>query len=364
MSVFGVSAGCLTECSLTAHPPLMLLEHNKDSSGVTRTNMPADAIEPPDRRAAATPVADGEVDVMQSESPRRASFREDTSGATLAALLLAVLVPAGLAAMALGWRPLDTPPAQAALGWWNGLRGDEAAPAPAILATPMSWALSDGYFYGETASATAGAGPRGYAVTDADAVPFWSEFQRLGGVTYLGYPLSQRFTEDGVTRQLFQRGMLRFANADAGVTVVPLLDQLHAAGHDAALRERWGVPPLELPVGEDSSPDQADQRIDWVFRDYPALAAYWAGAPDAFALLGLPTSTVVDVGAYYAVRFQSGVLQQWKRDEPWAKTGEVTAANVGEAVRALGLVPAEALAPAAVTPPASDAVPPAAPPPG
>ena len=118
-----------------------------------------------------------------SDPARRAAFREDTSAATLAALLLAVLVPAALAAMALGWRPLETPPARAALAWWTGVRGgDPAAAGPAVSTTPTSWALADGYFYTVTAGAAAGPGPRGYAVTDADGVPFWSEFQRLGGV--------------------------------------------------------------------------------------------------------------------------------------------------------------------------------------
>jgi hypothetical protein len=296
-----------------------------------------------------------EASSMQYQTPHRAAFREDTSAATLVALLVAVLVPTALAAMALGWRPLETPPAQAALAWWSELRGEQAAPAPAVVTGPTSWALPDGYFYGETASGADGPGLHGYAVTDADGVPFWSEFQRLGGVTYLGYPLSQRYTADGATQQVFQRGVLRFESADTGVLVVPLLDELHAAGHDAVLAERWGIPRLELPVTDDASLDQATQRIEWVFRDYPALAAYWANAPDAFALLGVPTSTVADVGDYYAVRFQRGVLQQWKQDKPWAKTGEVTPANVGEAAVALGRVPAEALAPTAGTPPASEA---------
>jgi hypothetical protein len=270
-------------------------------------------------------------------------------------MLLAVLVPAGLAALALGWRPLETPPAQTALALWQGLRGEPAAPAPAVLTAPTSWALPDGYFYGETASGADGPGPHGYAVTDADGVPFWSEFQRLGGVAYLGYPLSQRYMVDGATEQVFQRAVLRSESADTGVVVVPLLDQLHAAGHDAVLRDRWGIPRLELPLAEDTSPEQAAERIEWVCRDYPALADYWTNAPDAFALLGLPTSTVVDVGDYYAVRFQRGVLQQWKQDKPWAKTGDVTPANVGEAAVALGLVPAEALEPVDGTPPTSEA---------
>jgi hypothetical protein len=47
------------------------------------------------------------------------------------------------------------------------------------------------------------------------------------------------------------------------------------------------------------------------------------------------------------VRFQGGALQQWKEDVPWARAGEVTAANVGEMAVALGVFPDQALTPVA-----------------
>jgi hypothetical protein len=47
------------------------------------------------------------------------------------------------------------------------------------------------------------------------------------------------------------------------------------------------------------------------------------------------------------VRFQGGALQQWKEDVPWARAGDVTAANVGEMAVALGVFPDQALTPVA-----------------
>ena len=49
------------------------------------------------------------------------------------------------------------------------------------------------------------------------------------------------------------------------------------------------------------------------------------------------------------IRFQNGALQQWKQEMPWAKAGDVTAANIGELAAGLGRFPAEALQPIPVT---------------
>jgi hypothetical protein len=135
--------------------------------------------------------------------------------------------------------------------------------------------------------------------------------------------------------------------------VVPILDQLHAAGLDDSLAASSGIATLGLrpPSGVES----AAVRTDWLLADYPAVQAYVAAAPDASALLGLPTSTVQDFGPYYGVRFQNGALQQWKVDMPWARKGDVTAVNVGEIAARLGQFPAEALAPTAAEAPATGA---------
>jgi hypothetical protein len=261
----------------------------------------------------------------------------ENPAANLLALLLVVLVPTILVAVIAGWRPLD--PAQTdALRRWLARAPADAAGAQA--AQPGGRALADGWFY-PAAQATAGE-VRGYAVTDADGVEIWSAYQRLGGPAYLGYPVSQRFSEDGAVLQVFQRGVLRHANPDAGVALVPLLDQLHAAGRDPELSSRWGIPELTLPAPDQPTPEQMSDRLDALAREHPAVAAYASNAP-----LGLPTSTVEDQGSFSAVRFQRGVLQEWKEDVPWATAGEVTAANVGEMAVTLGMFPAEPLAPVA-----------------
>jgi hypothetical protein len=182
-------------------------------------------------------------------------------------------------------------------------------------------------------------------VTDQEGKPFWFEFQRLGGVALLGYPLSQRYDGEGATYQAFQRAILRYDGSTGAMSVVPILDNLHAAQLDAELSSSTGIPALALP--QRSGVESAGVRADWLLADYPALQAYLSDAPDAGAWLGVPTSTAQDFGPYYAVRFQNGALQQWKADMPWARKGEVTAVNAGEIAARHGLVPAEAMAPTA-----------------
>jgi len=275
---------------------------------------------------------------------RRASQQPgDLGRATFLALLVVVAVPALIVALSAGWRPVDQHVLDAIGSTIGNLRSERGAAAPAA---PSDWRIADGWFFTEVQSAPgpASGGPAGYAVTDADGVLFWSEFQRLGGVSALGYPVSQRFTFDGVTYQAFQRAVLTFDPASGAAGVAPILDQLHEAQLDQRLAAEWGIPALSLPVpaGEDT----VQTRVGWLLADYPAIQAYIAGLPDGEALLGLPTSTVQDLGPYYAVRFQKGVLQQWKEDVPWAQQGQVTAANVGEIAARLDRFPGEALVPA------------------
>src|SRR4051794_1117072 len=127
---------------------------------------------------------------------------------TLLVLLAAVAVPALIAALALGWRPVDPAvfaPVEKAIA---ALRTPASAPPRAEAA---DWATADGWFYTQLASASGQPTDRlGFAVSDRDGKPFWSEFQRLGGVALLGYPLSGRFDGDGVSYQVFQRAVLAY----------------------------------------------------------------------------------------------------------------------------------------------------------
>lgn len=283
--------------------------------------------------------------------PRRvghsAPYQHDTSSATLFALLLVIAVPALVVALAAGWRPLSAADADSVAGWLSRLTGR----APTVVAaTPANdWAIPNGWFYTQVPGQAAGPEARGYAVSDANGMHFWSEYQRLGGTTYLGYPLSRRFEVDDGTAQVFQRTVLRYDSTADRIVVTRLLDRLSREGRDDELLARANVPPLDLPVPAEAPADLFDDRLSLLLGDYPALRAYLANAPDAQALFGAPTSAVQDAGDFYAIRFQNGVLQQWKREMPWAKAGDVTAANLGELAAGLGLFPPEALQPMPVT---------------
>jgi hypothetical protein len=263
------------------------------------------------------------------------------AGAPLFALLLALAAPALVVALALGWRPPLGSLTQAPT-WLGGHAERQAVVPPGPLAEQ---ALPDGRFYTYAPPRTSPTERGGYAVTNADDIPFWTEYQRLGGPPYLGYPRSRRFASDEAVLQVFQRGVLRFEDPESGVTVVRLLDQLHAQGDDPELSRRWGIAPLELPVPPDAAPGLAADRLVWLLHAHPAFRDYLDAAPDAAAWLGWPTSPVRDAGGFYVLRFQGGALQQWKHEMPWAKAGSVTAANVGDIAVAFSTFPADALLP-------------------
>jgi hypothetical protein len=275
---------------------------------------------------------------------RGAPFQQDASSATRFALLLAVTVPALLVALAAGWRPLESEEAREFTAWVSRVTGRGAA-ASTTLPPPSDWAIPNGWFYTQVHGQGGAPGTHGYAVTDSDGMPFWTAYQRLGGPTVLGYPLSRRFTADGATMQVFQRGVLRHDATAERVAPLRLLDRLSAAGHDQALATQWGIPELEMPLPADAPEAAVADRLQEVLADHAALRAYLASVPEARALLGAPTSRVHDVGAFDIVRFQGGALQQWKEEVPWAKAGDVTAANVGEIAVALGQFPEQALVP-------------------
>lgn len=282
--------------------------------------------------------------------PRRvghsAPYQNDTSSATLFALLLVIAVPALVVALAAGWRPLSSADADTLTTWIGRATGRAPTATPA---TPAAdWAIPNGWFFTQVQGQPSGPDARGYAVSDANGIRFWSEYQRLGASTYVGYPVSRRFETEGGTAQVFQRALMRYDAANDRVFVSRLLDRLSREGRDGELRDQFGIPPLETPAPADAGVDALEDRLNGL-ADYPAFTAYLAGAPDAFSQFGVPTSAVHESVDYFVVRFQNGALQQWKHDVPWAHAGEVTAANVGEIAAALGVFPTEALQPMPAT---------------
>jgi hypothetical protein len=213
--------------------------------------------------------------------------------------------------------------------------------APAIAAWPDAasgpdYDLPNGHVFTQTAD-----GPGGYAVLDQDSVRMWSEFQRLGGVAVLGYPISQRFEWDGFQVQVFQRAVVQWRPEVDGVYFVNVFDRLHELGLDEWLSSARQTPPPR---------SFADEGLEWdgvvashlgvLEESAPIRAAYWAAPTDPLLMYGLPVSDVVDMGNHRALRTQRAVFQEWKEDVPWARAGEVTVALGGSIAQETGALPA------------------------
>ncbi|MFI5267252.1 MAG: hypothetical protein ACHQ7M_07740, partial [Chloroflexota bacterium] len=118
-------------------------------------------------------------------------------------------------------------------------RAPFAEPAPSV----PDYDIPNGHFYTQ-ANGQAGAGGSGYSVIDDDQATMWSEFQRLGGVAALGYPISQRYSlADNLTYQAFQKGILQWNPVDHAAHLANLFDQLSAAGRDSWLSAFKQTPP-------------------------------------------------------------------------------------------------------------------------
>ena len=197
---------------------------------------------------------------------------------------------------------------------------------------PLDFDVPGGHFYSQ-ANGFNGAGATGFAVTDDDAAAFWSEFQRLGGVPRLGYPISTRFQYGGLITQAFQFAALQWRPDLGQAVTVAILDDLAQAGSDGWLERTRQVPPA-------SAASQNGGLLD----AYPALADFVQADPDPLDDFGAPVA-VKDYGSVVGVRLQRAALQLWTVDEPWASAGTVTVANAGELAREAGLWPISALAP-------------------
>jgi hypothetical protein len=223
-----------------------------------------------------------------------------------------------------------------------------ALPAVAAEPPPLDWDVPGGHFYTQANGFPFGASPMGYAITDEGGLLFWSEFQRLGGVARLGYPVSQRFAWGGFVTQLTQKAALQWRPELRRVYFANIFDDLSAAGKDPWLATVRSTPP---PLAPDF-----DQGKKWnevvanrlaLLKARPGLERRYQAAADPLSLYGLPQSRVVDMGSHFAVRLQRAVLQEWKMDVPWAKAGEVTVANGGDVGKEAGLFPEKAMRPQA-----------------
>jgi rare lipoprotein A len=199
---------------------------------------------------------------------------------------------------------------------------------------PADWPIAGGHFFRQAAG---DAGGRGFRITDEDGVPFWSEFERLGGVDALGYPISRRFSMHGFICQATQRAILQWRPDEGRVRLVNVMEYLSQIGADERLAEDRLVP---RPV-EDAS-DQA--RRDWLQLN-PKIRAVYASVVDPLTIFGLPLSPPVPMGEAVAMRLQRGVIYVWPRPQPWTGPAAVSVGNAGDFVKEMRGLPADAVVP-------------------
>jgi hypothetical protein len=179
-----------------------------------------------------------------------------------------------------------------------------------------------------------------FAVVDDSGVPIWSEFQRLGGVDALGYPLADRFEWDGFVVQVFQRAIVQWRPEAGQFYFVNVFDRLHELGFDDWLQSHRQTPPPRAFADEGLAWEMVVQNHLAVLEANPAIKErYFSAATDPMLIYGLPVSDVTDMGNHYALRAQRAVFQQWKEDVPWARAGEVTVALGGSIAVEAGALP-------------------------
>jgi hypothetical protein len=209
--------------------------------------------------------------------------------------------------------------------------------------TVKDWDLpGGGHYYTQTC----GGESRGFSITDEDGIPFWTWFNRLGGISSLGYPVSRRFELNGYVCQATQRAILQWRPETKSISFVNVFDMLHDGGDDAWLESRKQVP---KPLGPEFTAG-----LDWngtvqkrlaLLDAFPAIKAQYNSVANPIEMNGLPTSGITDAGDSYIIRCQRIVIQQWKKDMPWAKAGQVTVANGGDIAKEAGLIPVPAQMP-------------------
>ncbi len=210
--------------------------------------------------------------------------------------------------------------------------------APPAASAAEDWDLPGG---GHFFTQTGGGGGKGYSITNEGGVAMWSEFNRLGGVQAVGYPISQRFQWNGFTSQAMQRVVFQWRPDQGVVNFINVFDMMSDAGKDDWLLSTRQTP-KPLPAAFDAGLDwdaKVAKRLA-LLDDNPAIKAmYYSVTGDAIQMNGLPTSPITDMGNNFTIRAQRIVIQQWKVAVPWASAGQVTVALGGSIAGEAGILP-------------------------
>ena len=232
-------------------------------------------------------------------------------------------------------------------------------------APPPDEPVPGGHFYRQTG----GGNGLGFAITDADGMPFWSTFQQLGGTAALGYPISRRFVRQGFTYQATQVGVLQYRPDSGTVVLANIFEWLEQAGRDPWLKATKGIP-APMGDGATSFDEAVEIRMSWLTDEaikqrYLAppsdeLAAGW-GRNQAMQLYGLPASRPEKAGPYIAQRFQRIAFQHWVDTAPGLPAvGTITPVLGGDLLKEAEVLTGLAIVPHAIDESAPVVVPPTA----
>jgi hypothetical protein len=197
----------------------------------------------------------------------------------------------------------------------------------------------------------------GFSVNDGATSPvrFCSEFDRLGGLDTLGYPISTPFKlTDGFHYQAFQRAILQWRADSQRAELVNTFDILHNVGKDGELDAR-GVPAWQPDASGGDWEAARTERWTWLedagitarylASPLPELSVTWDEARST-ELYGLPTSRPERRGPFVIQRFQRIALQRWVDATPGMPLpGTVVGVLGGDLLKEFGLVPADATSP-------------------
>jgi hypothetical protein len=137
---------------------------------------------------------------------------------------------------------------------------------------PADYPVAAGWFYTqEGRGCIVGVGParrRGYLVQDDGQGAFWTEFRRYGGLTVLGFPVSQRFNypatnSGGYLYQAFERGILQWHPETGRADMANVFEQFTEQGLDPEL-EALGIPRPEPQNAASSFAADAERRMAWL----------------------------------------------------------------------------------------------------
>ena len=214
---------------------------------------------------------------------------------------------------------------------------------------PDEESLPNGRFFRQTGQETG----NGFAVTDDDSIPFWTEFQKFS-LDEIGYPISNRFNFKEFTTQAFQKAVLQWNPTTNAFNFLNILDEMNIAGTDPALTLVRQTPP-HAALPEDAQHDAATPAgFEAIMQNHlrlldqnPTIKAKFLAESRWLDLYGLPISYAV-FGPVQVLRAQRQVFQVWTEAGGGGPVGVAVLANTGDLMKEFNVISGAAVSPISV----------------